>query len=311
MGKTPTYNRIRDLAFELQKETKVKRRRDVGEQLLGMISKDDVRKKLAMEATPSSVGRGELSMAAARCNALSKLWTLIIHGAISAAESIGMGNSKAKLTLDDITLPHKLLKHCSKPDEAFEEGIATPKLSKKTVRHALKFCLNMLTDDAAIELGEVQILEMLNHMVSRVEYVGNFKHTTDLANILSELSWRLEPEMEARNYIVFLQASQCLDSLFRSCKTLGIQVHHLLSDSIELVSNWCKEHIKANTVKASSDVLSSFFGAVTSLLQWHPEYAIGPMKRYGRAILSFCRRCYPAANGPQKYALNEYLLAHM
>lgn len=310
MAKTPTYNRIRDLALELQKETKVKRRRDVGEQLLGMISKEDVRKKLAMEATPKSVGPGELSVAAARCNALSKLWTLIIHGAISAAESIGMGASKAKLTLDDITLPHKLLNLCSKPDEAFQEGIATPKLSRKTVRHALKFCLKMLADDTARELGEEQILEMLNHMVSRVEYVGNFKHATDLADILSVISWRLEPEMEAQNYNVFLQAAQCLDSLFRSCKTLGIQVHHLLSDSIELVSNWCKAHIKANTVKASSDV-SSFFGAVASLLQWHPEYAIGPMKRYGRAILSFCRRCYPAANGPQKYALNEYLLAHM
>ena len=51
--------------------------------------------------------------------------------------------------------------------------------------------------------------------------------------------------------------------------------------------------------------------AIAILLELHPEHAMGPITRHGKAILSFCRRCYKMASGVHKDALNNYLLAHM
>lgn len=233
-------------------------------------------------------------------------------GAISVAKSISTGKSKAKMALEDVTLPHKLLVSCDKPDEAFDnEGLGIPKLNRKTVRTCLLYCLNFLADDEVVELAEVELLNMLNHMCSRVEYVGFFKYHTDFQSILDELSHRLDPEVEAANPNVFRHAAKALDSLFGTCKLLGIQMHIFLPDTMVLISEWCKYHIHQHTVRASSIVLPHLYSAMTSLLYSHPDHAIGPMKRCGRSILSYCKRCYPSATGNNKDALNSYLLAHL
>jgi hypothetical protein len=309
---TPTYDQIRKLATQLQQETKVKARREIGEKLHGLLSKEDVRRRLAMEATPARTRPDDDSVAATRCRALSQLWTVIIHGAISVAQSNGTGKSKSKRTLEDVTLPKRLLVCCDKPDEAFDnDGLGIPKLNRKTVRNILKYCLSMLEDEDATALAEIELLDMLNHMCSRVEYVGYFKYHSDFSNILDELSHRLTSEVEEENQNSFFHAAKAFDSLFGTCKNLGIQMHFYLSDSMEIISAWCKGHIHGNTVKPTSNVLPHFYSAMASFLYSHPEHAIGPMKRHGRPILSYCKRCYPSAAGVNKDALNNYLLAHL
>jgi hypothetical protein len=314
MSKTPTYNNIKNLAIKLQQETKVKARRDVGLELLSAVSKDDVRKKLASEASPqrASSRTDELSVAAQRCQALSQLWVIIIQGSIKAAETIRLGGKK--LYAEDITLPFRLLVQCDKPDEAFDgTGLGIPKLSRKTIRATLNYCLAILDDESAVNLAEAEMLEMLNYICSRVEYVANFKHGTDLTNILSELGKRLESSvLETQIHSVFLHAARAFDNLITSCKTLGIEMHDFLPDIIVLVSDWCKAKTKSENDKScNSDILTHFFNAITSLLECHPEHSIGLMRRHGRALLSYVKRCYKMAHGVQKTALNNYLLAHM
>jgi hypothetical protein len=310
--KTPTYDKIRSLATQLGRETKVKARRETGEKLHQLLSKDDVRRKLAAEATPTRTRSDDLSVGASRCIALAQLWTLVITGAIGSAKSLSLGKSKAKPSREDVTLPHRLLVSCDKPDEAFDnEGLGIPKLSRKTVRSVLTYCLNMLADEDAMEFAEVELLDMLNHMCSRVEYVGHFKYYSDFSNIMSELSQRLTPEIEEHNHEVFYHSAKALDNLFAICQVLGIQMHLFVPDTIDIISLWCKRYIHNNTSKPSSNVLPHFYNTIKSILYCHPDHSIGPMRRCGRSILSYCKRCYPSATGVHKDALNNYLLAHL
>ena len=312
MKTNPTYDRIRNLATQLRRETRVTKRREIGEELVRLLSKDDVRRKLATEATPEAVGPDEPSMAASRCHTLSQLWVLVIHGAISVAESISQGKGRVKRTLQDLTLPWKLLVCCDKRDEAFEsEGLGIPKLSRKTIRSVLQYCLNMLADDEAVELAEIELLDMLNHMCSRADYVGFFKFHSDFSNILSELSHRLSPEDEAKNEDAYFRAAKVFDSLFKTCRELGIQMNLFIADSMAIIHKWCKGHIRGGTMKPTSPIIYHFYNTMASILYANPEESIGSMKQYGRAILRVCKRCYSAATPVNKDALNNYLLAHL
>jgi hypothetical protein len=327
--RTPTYDKIRSLATQLQQDAKITVRRDVGKSLFQLLSKDEVRQRLAEEATQNArANQGDLSVAASRCHALAQLWKVILCGAITFAESIGHSKSKAKLNEEDINLPYNLLIQCDKPDEAFDSvGLGIEKLSKSTVRKLLIYCLKMLADENAVILAELKLLEMLHHLCSRVYHVGQFKLETDLPNVFDELSLRLETPSSStedsnsssnnnkhtHSHGIVCAAAKALDGLLVSCKSLGIQVHNsgLLQETIHLVSSWCRRQIKADKVNPSSDIVPYLFNAVATALECHPEHAIGPMKRDGRNILSYARRCYPNARSVQKTSLSNYLLAHM
>ena len=307
------YEQIKQLAEQFRKETRVKPRRELGGKLLAQLSKEDVRRRLALEATPASTEPGDFSVAAQRCIALSEFWTLIMKGVIIVAQSTGSGKKDRKKNYDDVTLPKKLLVCCDTPDQVDNDGIAIPRFNRKMVRNILKYCLNQLDDEESVELAEVEMLDMLNHMCSRPEYVGNFKYHADFQRILDELSERLTVNVEEENNAVFVCAARVFCSLFETSRKLGIQVHVFLPDCIGIISGWCENHssMTARHGSSSTSAIPHFFNALASLIYSHPEHAIGPIKRYGRNILRFCKRSYPNADALNKDALNHYLLAHL
>ena len=71
--KKSLYEKIKRLANELRTETRLRARREKGEQLLELLNKSDIRRRLALEATPKRVGPDDPSIAASRCGALSML----------------------------------------------------------------------------------------------------------------------------------------------------------------------------------------------------------------------------------------------
>lgn len=304
--KESTYARVTKLAGQLQKG-KVTERRKHGQMLLDLLTKKEMRRKIALEAAPSHAGADEPSVSATQCHALSQLWTVTLVAAIGSVQSFQTG--KAKLSAADIQLPFKLLIACDEPDEVFDNaGLAIPKLSKKTIRTVLNYCLNMLNDDKAIELCELDLLRMLKHMCSRRAYVGYFTTKTFIP-ILGELSERLCVSVEEDSPLIFLQAAEVLDSLFRTCRTLGIQMNSFISGVLEIIAEWCKNHVHSESIRIAA--IGHFYNTVASILFSHPESSIGPMKRYGRPILSYCKRCYSATNAVERDALNNYILANL
>jgi hypothetical protein len=309
---TPVYDQTRKLATDLRSEKLVNKRREIGKKLRELLSDDVNRRKLAVEATPRRVGPDDMSAAAQRCMKLSQLWTLVLMGAISVTQSIATGKSKAKRTMEDIELPYRLLSVCTQQDDAFEnEGLGIPKVTKKTIRSLLNYCLNMLGEEDVSEEVEEKMLEMLNFLCAKPEFVANFKHTVDFRNVMSELSERLSPEIEQANRTTFELAAKAVASLFDTCKCVGIDLYLFVPDTLDMISIWCKHHIYEKQVEHMSGALPHFYNLASCIIDSYPDVSIGPVRKFGRPILSYCKRCYTSASGPNKQALNNYLFSHL
>jgi hypothetical protein len=306
------YDRIKRLALQLQDPGNVNEKRKLALELEQLMSSYDVRTALAKEATPARRGVDDLSVAATRCLALSTLWATVFTAAVRFTTSMIKGeNGKkgVKLTPADIGFPDKLLRAASGPDQVFEHnGLAIPKLNKRTLRNIAKFCLEMLDNDKVIECGgEIQMLEMLARICSRPEYLGIVKDTK-LPTILSEITCRLKEEVSTD---MFLVACKAFDAFYDTSSRLGHPVHLYLSDSLGIVSCFCRRGLQEIRGNAASVARMHMFNAVTSMLFAHPDHAIGPMKRYGRHILGFCKKAYANASPNHRESFDKYLLAHL
>jgi hypothetical protein len=310
--KNSTYDKIKALANQLRGESKVQQRRKIGQELVHLLTKKEVRRKLAQESTPSRASSDDPSLNANKCIAMAQLWTMTISATMGAVHKIRSGKSKAKLTEADILMPHKILIACDEPDETFDEGsLAILKLPKKAIRSILVYCLNMLADEEAIEICEAELLEMLKHLCSRHEYVAFFQKKY-FAAILDELSHRLTHEMEKRSPLVFFKAAEILDSLFQTCRSLGIQMNPFVSDTIQLIAEFCRYHIHQDSWGKSRSIAGPLYNSLASILFSDPETSIGPLKRSGRALVAYWKKVYPLiSTSSAKDALINFMLAYM
>ena len=159
------------------------------------------------------------------------------------------------------------------------------------------------------EEGEQKMIDMLGFLCKNC--MGCFKYVGDFQNVLSEIFYRMTKEDVMIAPMIFEAACKAFDDFFGACNRLGIEVHIFISDSLEIVSKWCKINIQKNTVNSTSCSRQHFFSAVATMICSHPDHSIGPMKRYGRHILRYCKKAYANAQGHHKEALNRYLLAHL
>lgn len=173
------YQRIMGLATQLRQETSVKKRRDMGQELLEQLRDDRVRKKLLAEATFHASRRRQrqqrrhveddttddddgdesslLSVPLRRWHALTQMWRVIILNALVATKMIassssssgGMKTKRVKLTKEDILLPYHLLRLCDqhlpycRPEE--DQLLIRPKLHQNEVKELFHYCLDMLS----------------------------------------------------------------------------------------------------------------------------------------------------------------------
>lgn len=311
---TPTYNEIRRLTNDLRTETKVKARRDLGMVLLNKLKNETILRKLLVEATPESTNWPEEdSVAAKRCRALSGMWSQIVMGAINIAESI-VAAKKVKLTDHDVQLPYRLLLACDKSNEILgDPSVSIPLLAKKAVRSLLKYCLAFLNDEEAVTVGRLELLEMLSYLCSKAEYVGVFKYHNDFACILDEVLDYLTAEVEEENLAFFNEAAKALDNLFTTTKRLGIEMHIFFDDTFRVVSLLFKSYLDdpKKPLRPQAKALPHLYNTITSMIYFHPDYSIGPVKRFGRSILRHARKCYSKAVTPLKESLHSFLLAHL
>ena len=304
------YDKITSLTRQLSNSgSTVTKRREIAKELEKLLSNHDVRKQLAIETTPRESVNG-LSTAARRCHLLSMLWSNALSRCVLTTKEI-LYQSKVKVQLDDLRWPDKILRASFAPDDAFSNGLGIPKLSKKSLRSALKLCLEILQNEKNIPQGGEQVMmDMLAFLCSKEECVGCFKYAVDYRNVLDEIFYRLKKQDEVPAPI-FDSAAKAFGEFFSTCNLLGVEVHSFLSDSLENISDWCKINVERNTVNSSSSSRQHFFNAIATMICSHPDHAIGPMKRYGRHILRYCIRAYATARSHHKDALNRFIVAHL
>ena len=310
-----TYFQVRELVDVLIETKAVVKRRAAGTQLQEMLSRPEIRQRLALEAeggtASSSPHQGcmfDPSRAVRRRRTLSEMWRMIVRGAVLAVNDIATG--KSKLSLGDITMLYKIIQACDMGNEGFENAYSTTKLSRREVKSVTKLCLALLEDDYALQIAELQLLELLAFPCSRREYVAHFRPQPELQIILEEVEKRLLAEEDSLTRGTRDVAAKLFANVIHTSDDLHMSLHLILSDALKLVSNWCSQAIKRDNLRHVSE-LSDLFNGVTTLLYSNPEQAVAPLTREGKAILSFAKRRYANADETQRHALNRYFQCHM
>lgn len=311
----PVYNEIKGLRKQLDDAGAVKKSRAASERLLVMLSDPDVRRRLAVEATPDAPPPGR-SLRAIRRAALAEMWRVLIQSAITSAHLIAR-KGKSKLTNQDLRLPLKLLELCDKPDEVFDE--ATSKLGREQIKLLYSYCMTMLDDDQTllIDGGEKTLLTMLAYICSRREFVAYFKPEQQISAILEEVEKRLllddgEGDSSCSPEIVQI-AAKIFGNLLSTCQDLGIGLHLILPGTIKLVASWCHQNEEE---RSFLDETVHLLSGASILLRSNPDVAIAPLSRHGRPILQLVKRSLgkldlQKASKPYVAALTEYLLRYL
>ena len=298
------YNEIKVLRKELSsRETKVTRRRATGARMLELLSSEKNRKKLGEHAINAAMLRGQ-SHTKAKRYAITVLWTPIIQSAFASAEKL-VNDGKCKLTADDVKLPLRLL-HCS--DKSLEGSRvkieSTCKLSKRSVKRIFTFCNDMLENDEARQLAEMEILNTLIFLCERVDYIA-YLEVADLLGILATAEgglFREESDISAASARIFGAALE-------SATELGIGLHLFIATGTKMIAKWCKKHMEdaSNSPREQGDL----FRGLTAMCRAHPGQAIKPLTKFGRYILNFAKRSYQNATKSNRHAIHGYLIAHM
>lgn len=300
-----TYREIRRLVDILINTSAVQKRRSAGKELLEMMSKPEVRRRLASEARPKGS-----HVAVGRRHALSEVWRSIIHGVVAAVDDFAKG--KTKLTVADVNMLFKFVQVCDIANEGFEEAYNTYKLSRKEVKLVACLCLDLLDDVFALAIAELQLLEMLAFICSRDEYVAHFRPDPEIQVILEEAEKRISAEdTDALPHGTLEAATKVFKNIINTAADSCITLNLFMPGAIKLVGGCCARNVanQENTRRVTVDQLNLISG-VTHLIRSDPEQAIAPLTRHGRAILSFAKRFYGAGD-MQRDVLNQYFKCHM
>lgn len=288
------YARIARLIQRIKDETGVVKRRAHCAKLRELLNSQRNQEMLLQEAKSKE--------------ALSAVWTTILRVAVVAAEK-GTTKKGTRYTKEDVAVPYYMLLRL---DEFSKFAKTDSLLDTQQVRELLGYCVSLLSDENACEVAEAELLNMLEHMCSRPDYVAHFRAHNEMENILAELEQRLEKPDSAQ----FESSAKVFYSLLTTAKTLGIGMQRLLPRCLDMMDGWCKDSLRA--IRASEvkwmDIagLDHMFGAAAAILSCHPEHAIFDLSTKGTNFLRLAKKCYPnAATKRNKEALIEYFLAHL
>jgi hypothetical protein len=312
--KMSTYQSIRSLAKELLEEKAVKKRRAAAEKLENLLANPSIRRKLASEVTPPAHKRGRVSIHVAQRKALAEVWRYLIHNAVVASQQI-VGKQKSKVTKDDVILPWKMLRLCSKVEEDFGSPPNLPTLSKNEAKLLIRYCLEMLENEDTLRVAELVMLEMLDHICSRREFVAYFKPQSEIRLILQEVEIRINspPDDLSVARAASLKASEIFKNLMHTASDLGMGMHLILPGCVKMVAEWCATHSAVDiSAAANKPELPFLLSGVACLLRSEPEQSVAPLTRHGRPFMRLAMRCYRAFPKSEKQGpLTEYFTSHL
>jgi hypothetical protein len=208
-----TYRVILRLAQELRTQKKLTDRRAAGTKLLSMLADAKVRAKLYREAQTSS-SRTHSSPK----EAIQALWKVVIMNALYAAETSLDGKQRVQLdelmlpykllrrseettattttTAEgsttatttttttgkegDETIPSTSEgSHNYHPNLMLSSSYTAGVLSGNEILDLFNFCMKLLNEEQALEIAQMDSLEMLNHLCSQPQYVVSYNKKND------------------------------------------------------------------------------------------------------------------------------------
>lgn len=298
------YDEISALLKELN-GGKITQQRAAGEKLQTMLSKPEIRRKLAAQVSIPESQRRTSSIIFRRRAALSEFWRLVIQCSITAV--YGIIDGKSKISESDVILPFKLLLSCDAVDDSLETSRQyAPKLDNETTRMVLKYCLEILGIESIVRLCEQSVLQMLGYLCSRREYVAYFKPQREITAIMEEVERRILAD-DDKSHNITLEAAKIFENVVQTTIELGIGLEMLIPGCVKLVASWCNIRKNDGTISEMPHIMNG----LAILLESNPELSIASVSQHGKAILSFAKSRYRNTIPMHRTALNKYILSHL
>ena len=298
-----TYKEIMSFATAMREDSTLSKRREAGRRLEQRLTSARVRQQLVVEAGANAQ------------QAMAELWRYIVQNVIASVQKVA--HSKSKLTQADILVGFSIIKCCDIPDESVspEEAmfVGTSRLTRKEMRMVLNFCLELLNDDEALSIAELDLLDMLAYLAGSRGYMAYLKSQNEMQVILEEVEKRISDE--SLPHTVRQKAATIFSNLCETTRVLGLEMTFLVAGCVKVVAEWCANFYR--NAQNSSDArscaeMSPLIGGLTSMLRFNTEQAIAPLSRHGRAILKLTKSRYRRIpDRGQRHLLNQYFLCHL
>jgi hypothetical protein len=247
--------------------------------------------------------------------AVMPFYRYIVLNSVVAVRTIA--RSKSKLNKADILVWFSIIKCCDADDDSLTAEVAkfqgTFRLTRKEMKGVLLLCLELLDDEEALSVAELDLLDMLAYIAGSRGYIAYLTSQNDMQLILKEVEIRISDE--SLPHALRQKAAVIFHNLCSSTSGLGMDMTFLVAGCLKIIAQCCAEAYR--NAQAASDAssfaeLSSLIGGLTIILRQHTEQAIAPLTRHGRPILRLVKSRYrKIPDRGQRHVLNQYFLCHL
>jgi hypothetical protein len=367
------YNRITQTSKSLRKASKITTRRKAAEELIKQLADSNLRNKLKKESARVAARSGSSfddgsnnnnSSTTSSTNALRKVYRIILNDAYHAAKKTIESN--VRLKLEDIILPLKILRAIDSESDAMLSSIKKDQnhgwmyvpepftfesfhryhntnstltyLSSKEIKNLLKYCLDGLHDEDQCSIAEQELLNLLQKLCSRSDYVSFFGNSNDtIMSIIEELHPRIVPETEKKSssptsipkryhnnqqsWLPLNAAKTFYNLIHHLIAVLGIDIQIFAQQCLSLIVDWIRdENSKAlsrhSSTTSKTQLLQFMYGVALDILAAYPELCVGIFKdgkdkKLGKDLFGYAKRCWTMARGVDRDVLVGYFSAHL
>ncbi len=334
----PAYGKLSQATKDLSNASKITARRECAAALKQLLSDSNLRNKLSKEASVAARDQNKSHHVV-----LSKIYSNAIKAAIHAAQ-VTLNSSTTTTKNEDVVLPFKIFSLVEKDSEAalasvkrkrqngfdecepftfehFERNRGTNQnltlVQPKEIRELLKYCLDCLLENEDVyDLAEADLLNMLQKLCSRPDYVAHFHPVHDISDILTAVQDRLLQRSNSLSGTCLTNAAKAFFYLVHQYATvLDVDISGFVHPCLALVMDWvrhCTSSREGAELGAGS-TLKWMYGVVVDILSAYPDQCIVELERddFGKEFFGYARRCWWQAVDETKQVLVAYFSAHL
>lgn len=234
---------------------------------------------------------------------VSHALTMLMVNVLDCVESILSG--KAKSNSQDINYVNNVLSFCTKIERA--------RLNQETVLKVHAFCVGGLDDVSVRDIGQSELLNILQLLCSKKQYVRCFR-TPAISRIVDELAHIVDPEEGEAPYVsndVQVNAARVFETLVNTCVEESLDMSKHFKECLCTVSHCCKQFIREES--SNTVMVVTLLKAASCLIRHHPDQAIAFLQEEDRgAMFKVAKRRYPkASDNIMKESLTDYFSVHL
>jgi hypothetical protein len=334
--KYESYQKISNATKDLRNATKITDRRKAADGLKKLLSDRNIRSKLAQDAIAAAREQKKTS----EHSILQKIYSNAIRAGLHAANS--SLSSRISKKNEDVMLPFKIFSlvdmdsdaviNAKKKNsasrfyecepftfESFDRYRGTNDtltyISSKDLCDLLAFCLKCLEDDDTRHLAEVDLLNALQKLCSRPDYVTHYHPYHDVLSIMTTVDYTLKYDKSGG--MCSALAARAFYNLFHQLiMSLDIDMSLHVETAFSLILDWvrrCSANVGVSRVSDSSQIAKYMFGVASDVMTEHPERCIATLEanNFGLDLFRNARKRWDYCRGEDKHALVMYFSSHM